>query len=202
MFTGIIEYIGLINQIRTAGSNRIFDIKTPFQEDIKVDQSIAHNGVCLTVTDIYEQSPEKGAHYSVTAVNETLQKTNLARLKVNDLMNIERCLRVGDRLDGHFVQGHVDDTAIVESVETLEGSWMYGFRFDQEYENLIVNKGSICVNGVSLTVVKCKGNYFTATIIPYTFEHTNFQQLTIGDAVNLEFDILGKYMMKRLLMEG
>lgn len=196
MFTGIIEHLGKITSIQTAGTNRIFDIRVPFKDSIQVDQSIAHNGVCLTVTHIHEQSVEKGTHYSVTAIDETLQKTNLGKLKVGDIVNIERCMRVGDRLDGHFVQGHVDDVGLVEKIEDEDGSWVFHFSFDKKHAMLMVDKGSICVNGVSLTVVKSEENRFSVAIIPYTFAQTNFHQLKPGDAINLEFDILGKYMLK------
>ena len=195
MFTGIIEQLGEVTAIRETGSNRVFDILAPFPDSIKVDQSIAHDGVCLTVTDIFKQNG-RGTHYSVTAVDETLKKTRLGSLEAGHCFNIERCMKVGDRLDGHFVQGHVDTVGEVIEVNELEGSWMYHFRFPEEYARLIVNKGSICVNGISLTVVETQGPYFSVTIIPYTYEHTNFHQLKVGDPVNLEFDILGKYILK------
>jgi riboflavin synthase len=196
MFTGIIEQLGKIIAIRTEGTNRILEIHTPFPDAIRVDQSIAHNGVCLTVTDIFEQRPEYGARYAVTAVQETLEKTQLGQLRTGDSVNIERCMKAGDRLDGHFVQGHVDGVGEVISVEERDGSWMYHFRFDPAYQALVVDKGSICINGVSLTVVQCIDNTFSVTIIPYTYAHTTFRGLKAGDAVNLEFDILGKYILK------
>ncbi len=160
---------------------------------IKVDQSIAHNGVCLTVTEIKEQSSDK-AIYSVTAVEETLTKTNLGEWKPGRKVNTELCMRVGDRLDGHFVQGHVDAVGIVKSVEERDGSWMYHFSFAPQFAYLLVDKGSITINGVSLTVVKAGKDDFSVTIIPYTYEYTNFHELQPGDQVNLEFDILGKYI--------
>lgn len=196
MFTGIIEQLGEVIEIRTEGTNYIFEIHSPFPDEIKVDQSIAHNGVCLTVTDIFEQRPGYGARYSVTAVQETLEKTQMGELKTGSRVNIERCMKVGDRLDGHFVQGHVDGVGEVISVEERAGSWMYHFRFAPAYEALIVDKGSICINGVSLTVVQCLDDTFSVTIIPFTYEHTTFRDLKTGDPVNLEFDILGKYIHK------
>ncbi|MDX2250377.1 MAG: riboflavin synthase [Bacteroidia bacterium] len=195
MFTGIIEYTGVIREIEERGSNRIFLIETPFEDTIKPDQSIAHDGVCLTVTDVLTQTP---ALYRVTAVQETLEKTNLGAWKLGRRINIERCLRVGDRLDGHFVQGHVDTRGQVLSIELRDGSWMFYFAFDPQFTGLLVDKGSICVNGVSLTVVKAEDDRFSVTIIPYTFEHTGFQDIRVGDWVNLEFDILGKYILKNL----
>lgn len=202
MFTGIIEQLGKVLAVREEGTNRIFEIQTPFPDPIQVDQSISHNGVCLTVTDIYEQADGKAARYSVTAVQETLEKTNLGQVIAGHSVNIERCMQVGARLDGHFVQGHVDGVGEVLAVEAREGSWMYRFRFETGREALIVDKGSICINGVSLTVVACVNNEFTVTIIPFTYEHTTFRDLTVGDFVNLEFDILGKYMQKFLHLQS
>ena len=196
MFTGIIAHLGKVMAIRSEGGNRILEVYTPFPDEIRVDQSIAHSGVCLTVTDILEQRPGYGARYAVTAVQETLEKTNLGQLRPGDKVNIERCMQVGDRLDGHFVQGHVDGVGEVVSVEERAGSWMYHIRFEAGREALVVDKGSICGNGVSLTVVQCLGNTFSVAIIPFTYEHTTFQYLRAGDRVNLEFDILGKYILK------
>ena len=183
--------------ISTEGSNRIFQVKAVFPETIRVDQSIAHDGVCLTVTDLLEQEVGQQVTYSVTAVDETLQKTALGNWEVGKLVNLERCMRVGDRLDGHFVQGHVDNTGIVQRVEELDGSWIYEFGFSPDFAPLLVDKGSICVNGVSLTVVKAGRDHFTVTIIPFTYTHTNFHQLAKGQAINLEFDILGKYLLRQ-----
>ncbi|MFK7968815.1 MAG: riboflavin synthase [Bacteroidia bacterium] len=195
MFTGIIEQVATIEAIKREGSNITFSLKARFpQEPIKVDQSIAHDGVCLTVTET--QVLETSTHYAVTAVEETLNKTGLGGWKVGNKVNLERCLKVGARLDGHFVQGHVDTTGTVTSIEDRDGSWNIHFRFPEQYQNLLVDKGSICINGVSLTVVASKPDSFSVTIIPYTWEHTNFHQLAEGDTVNLEFDILGKYMLK------
>jgi riboflavin synthase len=200
MFTGIIELTGTVQEVKAEGTNRIFRIRAPFTEPIRVDQSIAHSGVCLTVTEIFSQGSEAGAEYSVTAVDETLKKSNLGTVGPGDLLNIERCMQVGARLDGHFVQGHVDAVGTVESVEEVGGSWMYAFRFDKDFSHLLVNKGSVSINGVSLTVVDTKDDRFNVTIIPFTYEHTNFGKLKAGDQVNLEFDILGKYIHK--IMEG
>ncbi len=198
MFTGIIEFLGKIKSLREEGTNRIFEIEAPFDEAIKVDQSIAHDGVCLTVTDIYAKGDKAGemTHYAVTAVEETLKKTHMNRLKADDLVNIERCLKVGARLDGHFVQGHVDTVGKVRKIEDRNGSWLLEFGFEPSYGHLLVDKGSICVNGVSLTVVESHEDWFSVTIIPYTYEHTNFKKLQIDDQVNLEFDILAKYLSK------
>lgn len=196
MFTGIIESTGRVLAMDAQGSNITFRIATELDEAIKVDQSIAHNGVCLTVTRIHENSDTGKKDYEVVAVDETLKKTNLGQLEPGHLLNIERCLKAGQRMDGHFVQGHVDTTGSVKSIQEVDGSWMIHFHFPEDYASLIVNKGSICVNGVSLTVVECDQNTFSVTIIPYTFEHTNFLTLQAGDAVNLEFDILGKYLHK------
>ncbi|MEZ4824727.1 MAG: riboflavin synthase [Bacteroidia bacterium] len=195
MFTGIIELTGIVREIRKEGTNLTFRMETPFPDEIKPDQSIAHDGVCLTVTEIFQQTP---AIYLVTAVQETLEKTSLGTWKTGQEVNIERCLKVGDRLDGHFVQGHVDARGTVISIEERDGSWMFEFGFAQSFAGLLVNKGSICVNGVSLTVVEAGNDRFSVTIIPYTFEHTGFHQLRPGDPVNLEFDILGKYILKNL----
>ena len=194
MFTGIIEFLGKIRNIKEEGSNRIFEFEAAFDEAIKVDQSIAHNGVCLTVTEIFEQGEK--THYAVTAVEETLKKTNLGEVQVGNVVNIERCLKVGARLDGHFVQGHVDTVGKVLKVEDRDGSWNYTFSIDPEFSHLMVDKGSVCINGVSLTVVECLANTFSITIIPFTYEHTSFYQLQVGDSVNLEFDILAKYLSK------
>ncbi len=196
MFTGIIEHTGRVVAVAATGTNLTFRIATVLDEPIKVDQSIAHNGVCLTVTEIYANADDGNREYSVTAVDETLQKTNLGDWQVGTAVNIERCLRVGQRMDGHFVQGHVDTIGHVTRIEDVDGSWMIHFAFPLAYSNLMVDKGSICVNGVSLTVVQSGEGSFCVTIIPYTFEHTNFHALQVGSAVNLEFDILGKYLHK------
>ncbi len=190
MFSGIIEESGKVVSINKEQSNLHITVRSPFTSELKIDQSIAHNGVCLTVVDIMNDN------YTVTAIDETLQKTNLGLLKVGDNINLERCMRLGDRIDGHIVQGHVDQTAVCNKVEETNGSWLFGFEYDSSKNNVTVEKGSICVNGVSLTVVNSTDNSFSVCIIPYTFEHTNFSSIKQGTIVNLEFDILGKYISK------
>ena len=190
MFTGIIETMATVAEVRTEGSNRHFIIRGTVARELKVDQSVAHNGVCLTVVSI------AGDTYMVTAVAETLAKTNLGLLKEDDLINIERSLKVGDRLDGHFVQGHVDCTAECIEHTKLDGSWLYRFRFPEQFAALIIEKGSVSVNGVSLTIFNIGVNEFTVTIIPYTYEHTNFKAHYMGAIVNVEFDVLGKYLLR------
>jgi riboflavin synthase len=190
MFTGIVESIGVVKSITQSGSNKIFTLVCPFVSELKVDQSLCHNGVCLTVSAIYENG------YEVTAIHETLQRTNIGRLDVGDKVNLERCLKADGRFDGHIVQGHVDETATCTSVTELNGSWEFEFKYSSQSRNITVEKGSICINGVSLTVVKSENNTFSVHIIPYTFENTCFKFLKIGDLVNLEFDIVGKYLQK------
>ncbi|MFM7767013.1 MAG: riboflavin synthase, partial [Bacteroidota bacterium] len=164
----------------------------PFVSELKIDQSLSHNGVCLTVTGI-----ENGI-YNVTAISETLDRTNLGRLAIGDTVNVERCMLMGGRLDGHIVQGHVDTVAKCESISDMDGSWLYRFSFPEQESNLIVEKGSVCINGVSLTVVDASNGIFSVAIIPYTYENTNFKDLKPGDLVNLEFDVIGKYVAKML----
>lgn len=190
MFTGIVEDLGSVVGIEKEGSNVHLDFECSFTNELKIDQSVAHNGVCLTVIEI------EGNRYRVTAIDETLQKTNLGKLKVGDKVNIERCVKVGDRLDGHMVQGHVDTTATCKSVKTIDGSWEFDFQYEAGPNYITVAKGSICINGVSLTVVKSETNSFSVCIIPYTYEHTNFRFIKEDSIVNLEFDILGKYISK------
>lgn len=191
MFTGIIETTGKIIKIETQGTNKIFTVEAPITNELKIDQSLSHNGVCLTVVEI------EGNTYKVIAVEETLKKSNLGLLKPGDLVNLERSMSMGYRFDGHIVQGHVDQTATCTQVQTLEGSWLYDFEYDfEKSRNITVEKGSICINGVSLTVFNCARNSFRVTIIPYTFEHTNFKEIKEGTVVNLEFDIIGKYVQK------
>jgi riboflavin synthase len=189
MFTGIIETLGTVQELTTENTNLHLRIQSALTPELKIDQSIAHNGVCLTVVALDDAS------YTVTAIQETLQKTNLGHLKVGDLINLERCMKLGDRLDGHIVQGHVDQTGVVQKIENQNGSWLIGFKYD-EGEHVTVSKGSICVNGTSLTVVDSEPGYFSVAIIPYTWEHTNFHTLKVGDTVNLEFDIIGKYIAR------
>ncbi|MCF8254433.1 MAG: riboflavin synthase [Bacteroidia bacterium] len=193
MFTGIIETTGKILLLEKEGTNLNLWVGSNLSKELRVDQSVAHNGVCLTVVELGENS------HKVTAVEETLSKTNLGNLEIGSLVNIERCMKSDGRFDGHIVQGHVDDTATCTQVEKLDGSWFYHFGLNQKsQQELIVDKGSICINGVSLTVVACTEIGFSVTIIPYTYEHTTFQSLKVGDFVNLEFDILGKYIQKQL----
>jgi riboflavin synthase len=191
MFTGIIEDLGTIDKIEKDGGNLHFTVKTSITNELKIDQSVAHNGVCLTVVSI------DGNRYTVTAIQETLNKTNLGLLKENDLVNIERAMKLGDRLDGHIVQGHVDQTAVCVDILEEDGSWVYTFEYDKNLSNVTIEKGSITVNGVSLTVVNSKLNRFSVAIIPYTYNHTTFKSLKLTDTVNLEFDVIGKYV-KRL----
>lgn len=196
MFTGIIETLARVDSIEHHGSNTDFWMESDITSELKIDQSVAHNGVCLTVVEI------DGRRYRVTAVDETLQKTNLRQWQAGDVINIERSLRLGDRLDGHLVQGHVDSTATCVSKTTLEGSWLFRFRFDEHFAALLIEKGSVCLNGVSLTVFNLSRNELSVTIIPYTYEHTNFHAIETGTIVNIEFDVLGKYLLRRQSLEA
>ena len=189
MFTGIIETLGTVVATQQEGTNLHLTITCAITNELKVDQSVAHNGVCLTVTGI------EGDAYHVTAVAETLAKTNLGLLKIGDTVNLERSLRVGDRLDGHFVQGHVDATGTCTKRTVLDGSWLFRFTYPESFSKLVIDKGSICINGVSLTAFDATEGGFTVTIIPYTYNHTNFNQIAEGTVVNLEFDVLGKYIL-------
>ncbi len=192
MFSGIIEALGEITNLRKELNNLHITVKSSFTHALKVDQSVAHNGVCLTVVNV------SGDEYTVTAIDETLQKSNLGKLSIGDKINLERCMKLGDRLDGHIVQGHVDQTGTCTNVQETNGSWMFTFEYDLGFNNLTVEKGSISINGVSLTVVNSKQNTFSVCIIPYTYEHTNFHAFQIGTIVNLEFDIVGKYISKMM----
>lgn len=193
MFTGIIESVGVVKEKRKEGSNVVFRIESTMAPELKVDQSLAHDGVCLTVVSI------QGNEYEVVAIDETLQRTNLSTWLPGRQINLERAMKPSGRLDGHMVQGHVDTIANCSSIHEVQGSWEMVFRLDTaEYENLMVPKGSICINGISLTLVRTGKDYFSVAIIPYTYEHTNMQQLREGDVVNIEFDILGKYIQKNL----
>lgn len=194
MFTGIIESLAKVEAIQEEGSNVHFTFSCPFSAELKIDQSVAHNGCCLTVVEI------KGDQYTITAIDETMVRTNLGELKVGDLVNVERCMQVGGRLDGHIVQGHVDTVAECVEINDLDGSFEFVFKYD--YDDVTVPKGSITVNGVSLTVVRSTDNLFSVHIIPYTLEHTNFGKLMVGSKVNLEFDIIGKYVKKMLSQQG
>ncbi|MBY0542833.1 MAG: riboflavin synthase [Sphingobacteriaceae bacterium] len=190
MFTGIIETLGEVKHIVKEGSNIHFTINSNISSEFKIDQSVAHNGVCLTVVALTENS------HTVTAIEETLNKTSLGNLKIGSKVNLERCMQMNARLDGHIVQGHVDQTAKCILVNELDGSWEYRFQYDSTIGNVTVEKGSICVNGISLTVVNSQQNEFSVFIIPYTFEHTNLQEVKVDDIVNLEFDIIGKYVAR------
>ncbi len=190
MFTGIIETLGRVEKIENDKKNTHFTIKTNITHELKVDQSVAHNGVCLTVVAISDDT------YVVTAVKETLDKTNLGSLSEKDSVNIERAMKLGDRLDGHIVQGHVDQTAVCTKVSENGGSWTFTFAYDTVVNNITIEKGSITVNGVSLTVVDSRKNQFSVAIIPYTYEHTVFSQFKKGTVVNLEFDVIGKYVAR------
>ena len=193
MFTGIIEAFGRVIALEREGENLHISIESSLYKELKIDQSVAHNGVCLTVVKCDPKN------YTVTAIDETLKKTNLGTLKMGSYVNIERAMKLGARLDGHMVQGHVDQTAKCIEAKTLDGSWFYTFEYDKSSGHITIEKGSITINGVSLTVVNSKENQFSVAIIPFTYEHTNFNQLNIGDPVNLEFDLIGKYLAKLYL---
>jgi riboflavin synthase len=190
MFTGIVETLGVITKIEKDQENLHLSLTSAITNELKIDQSVSHNGICLTVTAIQENQ------YNVTAIKETIQKTNIASWKVSDIVNLERAMRLGDRLDGHLVQGHVDQTAVCTQIESAQGSTYFTFEYDKSLGNITIEKGSITVNGVSLTVVNSEPNSFSVAIIPYTFEHTNFKNIKVGDFVNLEFDVIGKYITR------
>ena len=190
MFTGIIETLGTIQEIKKENSNLHITINSSITAELKIDQSVAHNGVCLTVVALTDNS------YSVTAIDETIKKTNLINWKIGDLVNLERAMKLGDRLDGHIVQGHVDQIGTCTTAAETNGSWLYTFEYDENLHNITIEKGSITVNGVSLTVVNSKKNEFSVAIIPYTYEHTNFKNFEVGTKINLEFDVIGKYVSK------
>lgn len=190
MFTGIIESLGKITGVKVDRGNIDFSIESDISKELKVDQSVSHNGVCLTVTEINNNT------HIVTAVKETLDKSSLKNFLVNDLINLERAMKLGERLDGHLVQGHVDGVAKCIGISVNEGSWIYKFEFDISNEMLLIEKGSICINGVSLTVFDIKENTFKVTIIPYTYENTSFKTLKKGEIVNIEFDMIGKYLAR------
>lgn len=192
MFTGIIETLGKITRLEKDRDNLHISIASSISDDLKIDQSVAHNGVCLTVVEI------KPGEHTVTAIAETLSKTNLGDLQTGDLVNLERCMQMNGRLDGHIVQGHADQTAKCVQLIEREGSWEYTFEYDPSQGNITVEKGSVCVNGISLTVVNSRDNSFSVAIIPYTFENTNLQNIKVGSTVNLEFDIIGKYVSRLL----
>ncbi|WP_456424100.1 riboflavin synthase [Lutibacter sp.] len=192
MFTGIIETLGIVKNIINEGENIHITIESNFTSELKIDQSIAHNGVCLTIVNI------KGNEYTVTAIKETLDKSNFKHLKIGDFINLERAMVLGARLDGHIVQGHVDQTAICTNIVEENGSWVFSFKYDSSLSNITIEKGSITINGVSLTVVNSEKNSFSVAIIPYTYKFTNFHTFKNGSVVNLEFDVIGKYVAKLL----
>jgi riboflavin synthase len=194
MFTGIIEDIGVVSNLKTELDNLHISIKSKITHELKIDQSVAHNGVCLTVVDINNDE------YTVTAIKETLDKTSIGKLQMGDKVNLERAMKLGDRLDGHIVQGHVDQTAICTHLKEEKGSWVFTFKYDSTLNNITIEKGSITINGTSLTVVNSKTDTFSVAIIPYTYKHTNFNTFRPGTIVNLEFDVLGKYVAKLVLL--
>ena len=196
MFTGIIETFGRLTDISPERGNLHFTIESEISSELKIDQSVSHNGVCLTVVNVDSRK------HVVTAIEETLLKSNLDSLRVGDFLNLERCMQMNGRLDGHIVQGHVDQTAICIDVRELPGSWEYTFDYDPSAGNVTVEKGSVCVNGISLTVVNSLNNQFSVAIIPYTYENTNLKTVKVGSLVNLEFDIIGKYVAKLVGLKG
>jgi len=196
MFTGIIETLGKVEKLEKDGGNLHLTVSSGITSELKIDQSVSHNGVCLTVVSI------NGDSYTVTAIEETLNKTNLGALKVGDTINLERAMVLGARLDGHIVQGHVDQTAVCQSVAEQDGSWVYTFTYDSKLNNVTIEKGSITVDGVSLTVVDSQKDKFSVAIIPYTYEHTRFHTYKVGTRVNLEFDVVGKYVARLLELRG
>ncbi|MEC3963877.1 riboflavin synthase [Flagellimonas halotolerans] len=196
MFTGIIETLGKVEKLEKEGGNLHITVASDITSELKIDQSVSHNGVCLTVVSL------DGDNYTVTAIEETLNKTNLSDLELGDVVNLERAMVLGARLDGHIVQGHVDQTATCKSIEEKDGSWIYSFEYDPKLNNVTIEKGSITVDGVSLTVVDSQKNSFSVAIIPYTYEHTRFHTYKVGTAVNLEFDVVGKYVSRLLELRG
>lgn len=190
MFTGIIETLGIIKDLKKENDNLHITVSSSITNELKIDQSVAHNGVCLTVVAINNDE------FTVTAIRETIEKTNLGEWNIGDSINIERAMKLGDRLDGHIVQGHVDQTGVCKSIEEANGSWYFTFEYDRNLSNITIEKGSITVNGVSLTVVNSKESEFSVAIIPYTYEHTNFKNFRIGTKINLEFDVVGKYVAR------
>lgn len=196
MFTGIIETTGQIQSVANQGSGKVFWLSSTVTPELRVDQSVSHNGACLTVEEI------NNTEYRVTAIQETLDKTNLGTWKVGDTINLERCMQLNGRLDGHLVQGHVDTTGICQSVTNKDGSWEYRISFPDHFAHLIIEKGSICLNGISLTAFNVTQNEFTVAIIPYTYEHTNIKYVQAADIVNLEFDVIGKYIQRKLSLNS
>lgn len=192
MFTGIIEELGEVTNLKTEKENLHITVKSTLSSELKIDQSLAHNGVCLTVIELNEN------YHTVTAIKETLDKSNIGKLKVGDKVNLERAMRLGARLDGHIVQGHVDQIGTCTAIKEADGSWFFTFTYKSQLNNITIEKGSITINGISLTVVDSNENGFSVAIIPYTYENTNFHQFEVGDLVNLEFDVIGKYVAKLL----
>ena len=192
MFTGIIESTGIVKQIISTGTNKSFWVESPLATEVKIDQSISHSGVCLTVEDI------KAGSHRVTAIDETLQKTNLGTWEIGTIINLERSLQMNGRLDGHMVQGHVDATGICTAVKEKNGSWEYSISYPEKFSALLIEKGSISLNGISLTAFNVAENSFTVAIIPFTYEHTNLKQLSVNGMVNLEFDMVGKYLQRHI----
>ncbi|UOX34695.1 riboflavin synthase [Flavobacterium sediminilitoris] len=190
MFTGIIETLGTIKEITKDKENLHIKLNSNITNELKIDQSVAHNGICLTVVAI------KDSEYTVTAIKETIEKTNISSWKENDVINLERAMKLGDRLDGHIVQGHVDQIGICKEITETNGSWYFTFEYDEASNNITIEKGSITINGTSLTVVNSKRNEFSVAIIPYTYENTNFKHYKVGTIINLEFDVLGKYIKR------
>ena len=190
MFTGIIETLGTIKELKKEQGNINVTINSKITNELKIDQSVAHNGICLTVVNIIDDN------YTVTAIQETIDKTNLSHWEVGSIVNLERAMKLGDRLDGHIVQGHVDQTALCTRADETDGSWYYTFEYDAQFNNITIEKGSITVNGVSLTVVASGKNNFSVAIIPYTYENTTFKTFKVGTKVNLEFDVIGKYVAR------
>lgn len=190
MFTGIIETVGVVKNITKEGGNLHLTLQSSITKELKIDQSVAHNGICLTVVELNNDE------YVVTAINETILKTNIGLWKVGDKVNLERAMKLGDRLDGHIVQGHVDQTATCKNIAQDNGSWIFTFEYDKNIGNMTIEKGSITINGTSLTVVNSKAHEFSVAIIPYTYENTNFNEFKIGTVVNLEFDVIGKYVKR------
>jgi riboflavin synthase len=190
MFTGIIETLGTVQEIKKDKDNLHITLASTFTDELQIDQSVAHNGICMTIVAINKNL------YTVTAIGETVKKTNISYWKTGDIVNLERAMKLGDRLDGHIVQGHVDQIGSCITALETNGSWHYTFEYDESINNITIEKGSITVNGVSLTVVDSRNNQFSVAIIPYTYEHTNFQSFKIGTKVNLEFDLIGKYISK------
>lgn len=190
MFTGIIETLGIIEEIRKDQGNLHLTVVSTITNELKIDQSVAHNGICLTVVNIDQNK------YTVTAIKETIDKTSIGSWKIGDVLNLERAMKLGDRLDGHIVQGHVDQTGICTNIKEENGSWVFTFEYDPALNNITIEKGSITINGTSLTVVNSSSNSFSVAIIPYTYEHTNFNSFKIGSVINLEFDVIGKYVTR------